>query len=640
VKHQIEISDNQIIILQESELSKVIFLSAKEVFKLLINKEGIDRYNISKEISSLSFRKIPLKASLIFGIENDTLTKEVTLTNYRESFNIFLDNFLKISFNNYLIIENVWYPIIELEREHLNEINDRLNADNWIFQLPDILTVYDEILNQSWSSDQFRTLALNNVNFSKSKLFERDLYGYQEEGLKWMQYCCIRGQGTILGDDMGLGKTAQIIALISWAIEQKTFAGILIIVPSTLLENWRREFEFFAPRISTLIHHGNQRSGSIAHLLEYDVVITSYSMVINDYYLLNKHHWNLMIADEASLLKNSDSERRKYLGLLKRDTFIAMTGTPVENSLLDLWSLVDLVVPSLLETRDEFAKKYIKNSIENTILESDLENVKNKINPYLIRRKKEDVLDNLPERIDIHQALEMSSFENIAYNRVREEIINQSNGKSISEIFVLIQKLRQFTSHPFLLDKKELEFKSNLHHFTKHSVKLKRTIEILNEIKENHEKVLIFTEYLDMIDLLSNLLNSNYKIPTFTIDGRIQISERQSNIDAFSSVEGFAVMILNPKTAGMGLNITAANHVIHYTRQWNPALEEQATARAYRNKQSKPVNIYYLYYANSIEEYIDNRLRQKTKLSKEVITVNTQELTIGDLMSSLELKPK
>ncbi len=640
MKHQIEISDNQIIILQESELSKVIFLSAKEVFKLLINKEGIDRYNISKEISSLSFRKIPLKASLIFGIENDTLTKEVTLTNYRESFNIFLDNFLKISFNNYLIIENVWYPIIELEREHLNEINDRLNADNWIFQLPDILTVYDEILNQSWSSDQFRTLALNNVNFSKSKLFERDLYGYQEEGLKWMQYCCIRGQGTILGDDMGLGKTAQIIALISWAIEQKTFAGILIIVPSTLLENWRREFEFFAPRISTLIHHGNQRSGSIAHLLEYDVVITSYSMVINDYYLLNKHHWNLMIADEASLLKNSDSERRKYLGLLKRDTFIAMTGTPVENSLLDLWSLVDLVVPSLLETRDEFAKKYIKNSIENTILESDLENVKNKINPYLIRRKKEDVLDNLPERIDIHQALEMSSFENIAYNRVREEIINQSNGKSISEIFVLIQKLRQFTSHPFLLDKKELEFKSNLHHFTKHSVKLKRTIEILNEIKENHEKVLIFTEYLDMIDLLSNLLNSNYKIPTFTIDGRIQISERQSNIDAFSSVEGFAVMILNPKTAGMGLNITAANHVIHYTRQWNPALEEQATARAYRNKQSKPVNIYYLYYANSIEEYIDNRLRQKTKLSKEVITVNTQELTIGDLMSSLELKPK
>ena len=135
--------------------------------------------------------------------------------------------------------------------------------------MPDILSVYDDILTQSWSGDQFKTLALNNVNFSKSKLFERDLYGYQEEGLKWMQYCCLRGEGTILGDDMGLGKTAQIIALISWAIEQKTFTGILIIVPSTLLENWRREFEFFAPRIKPLIHHGNQRSGSINYLKEY-----------------------------------------------------------------------------------------------------------------------------------------------------------------------------------------------------------------------------------------------------------------------------------------------------------------------------------------------------------------------------------
>ncbi len=637
---QIEIIDNQIICLEEGEGSKATFLSAEEVFNILINKEGIDRYIVSREIMEMSFRKIPLKASMILGIENDTVTKKVTVTNYRDYFNFDLEDFLQISFNNYLLIDNVWFPIIKEERERLKEIDDRLKAENWIFQLPDILSVYDDILTQSWSGDQFKTLALNNVNFSKSKLFERDLYGYQEEGLKWMQYCCLRGEGTILGDDMGLGKTAQIIALISWAIEQKTFTGILIIVPSTLLENWRREFEFFAPRIKPLIHHGNQRSGSINYLKEYKVIVTSYSMVINDFYLLNKLHWNLMIADEASLLKNADSERRKYLSLLQKDTFIAMTGTPVENSLLDLWSLVDLVVPSLLGTRDEFAKKYIKKSIENTILESDLANVKNKIDPYLIRRKKEDVLDSLPERIDIHQALEMSNFEKSEYNRVREEILGQSNGKSISDIFVLIQKLRQFTSHPFLLDKPELEYNSNLNHFTKHSVKLKRTFEILNEIRDNLEKVLIFTEYLDMIDLLKTLVNSFYGVPTFTIDGRIQVSERQINIDEFSAIDGFAVMILNPKTAGMGLNITAANHVIHYTRQWNPALEEQASARAYRNKQLKPVNIYYLYYTNSIEEYIDNRLREKTKLSAEVISVNTQELTVGDLMRALELQPK
>ncbi len=164
--------------------------------------------------------------------------------------------------------------------------------------------------------------------------------------------------------------------------------------------------------------------------------------------------------------------------------------------------------------------------------------------------------------------------------------------------------------------------------------------ELLDEILKSNEKVLIFTEYLKMIDLLEYLITRHFSCKVFTIDGRKETNDRQIEIDKFSECSGFSVMVLNPKTAGMGLNITAANHVIHYTRQWNPALEEQASARAYRNKQTKPVNIYYLYYVDTIEEFIDNRLRQKMQLSSEIITVNSQEITSEDISTVLKLTPK
>jgi SNF2 family DNA or RNA helicase len=461
---------------------------------------------------------------------------------------------------------------------------------------------------------------------AESSLFIRELYGYQEEGLNWLAYCCMNRLGSILGDDMGLGKTAQTIALIAWLFEKNILEKVLIVVPATLTENWRREFEFFAPSIVPYIHRGSDRTGSVQELDKHRVILTSYSMVINDRYLFNKIKWGLTLCDEASLLKNPDSERRIALSSIESEVRIVMTGTPVENSLTDLWSLADYVNPGYLGKREDFVKKYIHRDIEQTLAEGSLKLLRKYISYIMLRRKKEDVLDTLPERTDIHQALEMNDEERRLYNAQRESVLSKITGPSGVNVLEEILKLRQFTTHPFLTGSDEM-LHTNISELGKNSIKFLRTIELLSEIKERNEKVLIFTEYLKMIDIFKQVLSSYYKTDVLTIDGRVETEERQKNIDVFSARKGFAIMVLNPRTAGMGLNITAANHVIHYTRQWNPALEEQASARAYRNGQKKNVNIYYLYYSGTIEEVIDKRLKAKMALSGEVIVPTSEVMT-------------
>ncbi len=256
----------------------------------------------------------------------------------------------------------------------------------------------------------------------------------------------------------------------------------------------------------------------------------------------------------------------------------------------------------------------------------------------MLRRKKEDVLDSLPEKIDIHQALQMNENEGSLYNTERESILSKIVTENSANVLTLIQNLRQYTTHPLLLTADSL-VTADLITLKQTSSKFSRTIEIIDEIKVRKEKVIIFTEYLQMIDAFRRVLQEHYSLEIFTIDGRVDISERQNRIDQFSANDGFGIMVLNPKTAGMGLNITAANHVIHYTRQWNPALEEQASARSYRNKQSKNVNVYYLYYVNTIEEIIDARLRAKSTLSGEVITVTDNEISFDEYINSLSKTP-
>lgn len=630
-----------------SDSAKFMKISTIDLFNILIY--NVDFQNISynkliidQNICDLKVVKSQNEIFLSIDIKAEFALIRCSIRSALKERTLTLIELKYILHNQYLIRNN---ELISASEESISYVRTILNK---AFDTDKLPLQYALELFSKRQHIQFVKFLQKEINFQEilecekysgnSSLFTRELYSYQKDGLKWLQYCCLNKIGGILGDDMGLGKTAQIIAVIAWAIERKTTDNFLIVVPSTLIENWKREFQFFAPSLKPYIHHGALRSGSIDVLLKENIVITTYSMIVNDQYLFNKIKWGAIILDEASLIKNPLSERKISLSDIDSDVKIAMTGTPVENSLIDLWSISDFVLPGYLETQELFSKKYIRRNIEQTIDEVNLEVLRDDVSFIMLRRKKEDVLDSLPEKIDIHQALQMNSSEAILYDSERDSILSKVGKESSSNVLTLIQNLRQFTTHPFLFESDKL-IHLTITDLINSSSKFKRTVELVNEIKLKKEKVLIFTEYLKMIDIFKKVFKEFYQTEVFTIDGRIEISERQNRIDIFSKQKGFSIMVLNPKTAGMGLNITAANHVIHYTRQWNPALEEQASARAYRNKQEKNVNIYYLYYVNTIEETIDSRLRAKSELSGEVITTSNDEIPFDQYINSLSKTP-
>jgi len=638
-------TDKRIYFAQKSK--DLIALSLLEIFNLLLYKkdiQGIRYQELSIDQELLDLKVIKSQSEIIFtlDIQAEFATVDCQLNSLFAKRIITVNDVKYAVENNYLIKNGELIPVSNNSIQCASSLLKNLNESEKLALLFSLELFskrennrFLKFVNEQRSIEEILECDLYSGN---SSLFIRDLYDYQKEGLKWLQYCSLNKIGGILGDDMGLGKTAQIIALVAWIIDKKIIKNTLIVVPSTLLENWKREFMFFAPSLKPYMHHGSIRSGSIELLTNESIVITSYSMIINDQYLFNKIKWGAIILDEASLIKNPNSERKSALSSIDADIKIAMTGTPVENSLLDLWSITDFVMPGYLGTMESFTAKYIKRNIQQTLNESDLISLRNDVSFIMLRRKKQDVLDSLPEKIDIHQALQMSENEFSLYNSERESILSKIGTENSANVLTLIQNLRQYTTHPLLLTADSSET-ADLITLKQTSVKFSRTIEIIDEIRARKEKVIIFTEYLQMIDSFKRVLQAHYCLEVLTIDGRVQVSERQSRVDQFSAMEGFGIMVLNPKTAGMGLNITAANHVIHYSRQWNPALEEQASARCYRNKQSKNVNVYYLYYVNTIEEVIDARLRAKSSLSGEVITVTDNQVSFDEYIISLFKNP-
>ncbi len=654
-KDKIGFDLNKIVVLDKTDKriyfaqknSDLISLSLLEIFNLLLYRkdfQGICYQELIIDKELLNIKLIKSQSDIIFKLEiqAEFATVNSELNSLIANRIITIEEVKYVVENNYLIKDGELIPVSNDSIQFADLLLKNLNKSE------NVVLLFSLELFSKRENNRFIKFSNQQINIREilecdlysgnSSLFIRELYGYQKEGLKWLQYCSLNKIGGILGDDMGLGKTAQIIALVAWIIERKILKNILIVVPTTLLENWKREFKFFAPSLNPYLHHGALRSGSIELLTNQTIVITSYSMIINDQYLFNKIKWGAIILDEASLIKNPNSERSISLRGIDADIKIAMTGTPVENSLIDLWSITDFVLPGYLGSIESFTGKYIKRNIEQTLSEADLISLRNDISFIMLRRKKEDVLDSLPEKIDIHQALQMNENEVSLYNTERESILSKISTENSANVLSLIQNLRQYTTHPLLLTPDSLGT-ADLTTLKQASSKFSRTIEIIDEIKARNEKVIIFTEYLQMIDVFKRVFQEHYSLEVFTIDGRVDISERQNRIDQFSASDGFGIMVLNPKTAGMGLNITAANHVIHYTRQWNPALEEQASARSYRNKQSRNVNVYYLFYINTIEEIIDARLRAKSVLSGEVITVTDNEISFDEYLNSLSITP-
>jgi SNF2 family DNA or RNA helicase len=448
-------------------------------------------------------------------------------------------------------------------------------------------------------------------------------YAYQKTGIRWLGFLAGQGVGCILADEMGLGKTLQIVGTLLSEANAGRHAN-LVVCPATLLENWRREITRFAPALRCLVHAGSRRTGRQSELSAIDVVVASYETVVADIFLYRSISWNLVVLDEAQNIRNPSARRTLRCKELPRRVGIAVTGTPMENRLLDLWSIADFAVPGYLGTQEHF------ESVRDETQESAKE-LEPLVSAIMLRRLVSEVAKDLPERIDVPVPLALDQVSAVAYEEIREEAARTSAAPGLTALV----RLRLFCSHPWAAGK-FLDTRDPV----ACSPKLERCLEILEEIVAAGEKALVFTSYNETSDLIQQTIMDRFGIPVRQINGALPVPERQPLVDTFAATAGAAVLVLNPKAGGTGLNITAANHVIHFNLEWNPAVEDQASARSHRRGQQRPVTVHRLYYVDTVEQVISERMERKRQLAANaVIGASGTEDDLADIVKALQRSP-
>ena len=528
---------------------------------------------------------------------------------------------------DHIIIDNTWIylsenydAVIELLNElsidHFNEITIPQYLRLARYNVPSDIEIID---NAKDSINKHPS-----VDYCQNSHLKADLYPYQKTGVSWLKFITDNKSGCIIGDEMGLGKTLQIIALITER-KEKTNRPSLIISPASLLENWLREFNKFTNGMNVFIHHGTKRTGYYKDLLNYDVVITSYGLASSDLSMFRMINWDLVILDEAQNIKSPDATRTKSVKSINCLSPIAVTGTPFENHILDIWSILDYVSHGILGSRTDFENHYT-DDIDGA------ENVESILTPLMLRRTVSDVAMDLPEKIVIPVVLNMTDREIHEYEEIRQSIVDEYPGRAAT--LVSLTKLRMYCTHPSLIG---ADYSKSVYDV---SSKYQYVCSILSESIAYGEKILIFTSYNEMFDLFEHDLKRRFDAPVFKINGSTPVKKRQGVIDEFSAVTGPSIMILNPRAAGTGLNITAASRVIHFTPEWNPSLEDQASARAYRRGQKHTVFIYRLFYKDTVEEIIQERIEKKRDMfSAAVKGIKYISDDKEDIMRALEISP-
>ncbi len=583
-----------------------------------------DIFRVMPSDLGLNYSKIlALNYIIEFYCEKDSIQIKVFAIKGKEKYplSVFAGKFL-----DYIVINSTCYYI----NQSIQVLNECIENKRINISLP---LNFFEYINLKKELDYYKINYSDNVMRFINSLrtdetskynpnFHGVLFPYQESGVKWLNFMVDGQCGCILADSMGLGKTLQIILVLGHLKETCSNSHSLIICPITILENWKREIEKFYPSLKCRINYGDANTSYYKELLDYDVIITAYSSVQSNFSAYEMIDWNLIVVDEAQNIKNPFAKRTVTIKELNKDVGIAVSGTPFENHITDVWSIVDFVLPGYLGSLSDFKSNY-EDDVASAV------NLEKKISPIMIRRKVEDVAKDLPERIDIPQPLKMTIDEAKCYD---------AQLRSFDELKTMrldkIQSLRMFCTHPSVYDDVYIGQDPILL-----SKKYERCCEILEEIVENDEKAIIFTSFNKMIDLLVDDISKRFGIYTDYINGAIDAKERQSIIDRFSEVRGAAVLVLNPKAAGAGLNITAANHVIHYNLEWNPAIEDQASARAYRRGQNKTVFVHRLYYLDTIEEIINEKIENKRYLSEKAIIGNDGSLNDEYLAKALAKTP-
>ena len=456
---------------------------------------------------------------------------------------------------------------------------------------------------------------------------------YQLRGYSWMYKNTKIGLGSIIADDMGLGKTLQVIALICKLQEEGLLKKkqVMIIVPTSLIPNWESEFQKFAPSIEVYTHYGPKRE--FEEYQNEPVLLTSYGVLRSDIKILSKCKWLMTVIDEAQNIKNPTSQQTKAIKSIPRDFAIAMSGTPVENKLLDYWSVMDFTNKGLLGNKSKFTKEYAKPISKD----GDM-NVLNRFTkitaPFIMRRMKTDksIISDLPDKIVQDTFSSLTVEQSALYQEVLTEsitLIQSSEGSDSKSLFKrqglvlqMILALKQICNHPAQWLKED-------RHAAEDSGKLSLLIDLIKAILEANEKVLIFTQFKGMGDILKACIADHFDLDALWLHGGVSLTKRKKMVDAFQNMPHQKIMILSLKAGGTGLNLTAANHVIHYDLWWNPAVEAQATDRAYRIGQNKNVFVHRLITKHTFEEKINDLINSKKKLAN--MAVKTGEKWIGQM---------
>ena len=472
--------------------------------------------------------------------------------------------------------------------------------------------------------------------------FSGTLRPYQVRGYSWLSFLRQWGLGACLADDMGLGKTVQTLALIQrdWRANGKR--PVLLVCPTSVANNWRKEAARFTPRLPVLVHHGPGRKRGAAFKKEAEghaIVVSSYGLVHRDLKFLREVPWSGVVLDEAQNIKNPETKQAKAARSLQADYRIALTGTPVENNVGDLWSIMEFLNPGFLGTQNEFKRNFFV-PIQAERDPGAAERLKRITGPFILRRLKTDrsIISDLPEKLETKVFCSLTKEQASLYASVlkeTEEALESAEGiQRRGLVLATLSKLKQVCNHPaqFLSDNSGIAGRSG---------KLARLTEMLEEVIEVGDRALVFSQFAEMGGLLQRHVQETFGLEALFLHGGAPKRQRDRMVDRFQSESaGPPIFILSLKAGGTGLNLTSANHVFHFDRWWNPAVENQATDRVFRIGQARNVQVHKFICAGTLEEKIDEMIERKKEVAEKVVGAGEgwlTELSNNDLREVLAL---
>lgn len=614
--------DNENFIILNEELAKEFV--KKELLQLtgkysIIGTDRLRKYNIKavrpKLSGKFSYNLDYFEGEVEVEIEGEKFSIQQLLNNYKK------DEYIILSDGTNALINREY--IEKLQRVFKEEDGNKIKVS--FFDMPIVQDMIDEkaFENDFMGSKDFfegiNELPKEEVEYPKLNATLRD---YQKYGYKWLKYLTDNNLGACLADDMGLGKTLQAIALLSNLHEEKKKKS-MVIMPKSLIYNWENEIKKFAPKLKVGVYYGINRDFS--SLKKVDVILTTYGTIRNDIENLLENKFDLLILDESQNIKNINSQTTKAVLLLNAKKRVALSGTPIENNLLELYSLFRFLNPEMFGSVQRFTNSYIL-PIQKYSDTSTIEELKKKIYPFLLRRVKKEVLEDLPDKIEKLVYVDMNDEHRRFYEERRKYYYsllekNTSSQGNFDKFFVLqaINELRHIVSSPELETKKIVSSKKEV------------LIENVIEAIENNHKVLVFVNYLSSIESICDSLKEN-KIKYLKMTG--QTKDRQNLVDKFQNDSRYKVFVMTLKTGGVGLNLVSADTIFIYDPWWNTTVENQAIDRAYRLGQDKTVFAYKMIMRNTIEEKILKLQEIKNKLLDDLISednLSTKNLSKSDI---------